>query len=595
MSNRLNARRIEDYALVGDGETSALIGRNGSVDWLCWPRFDSDACFAALLGDSTHGRWLLTPRDARRVSRTYLDDTLILATRFETDSGEVTILDFMPPRGQSSNLVRIVCGERGDVRMRMELTLRFGYGATVPWVTHIGPHTWRAIAGPDMTLLHTRVNVHGEDLKSVADFTVGAGERIPFVLTYSPSNADPTNQPDPDAEALLHKTEEFWRAWVSKGRSPARWSSIVTRSLITLRALIYRPTGGIIAAPTTSLPELVGGERNWDYRYCWLRDASKTLLALMNGGYNEEATHWRDWLLRAIAGSPRQMQIMYGLAGERRLTETELPWLPGFKNSQPVRIGNGAYPQLQLDAFGEVMNVFHQARDAGLHPTEPAWALQCELLGYLEDVWRKPDYGLWEIRGPPQHFTFSKIMSWVAFDRGIADAEHYDLPAPVDRWRNVRARIFDDVCANGFDETQNSFVQSYGSSQLDASLLLIGAMDFLPADDPRVLGTVKAIEKTLLVDGLVMRYDTTASGDGLPPGEGAFLACSFWLADAYLMSGRRREAEQLFERVIELANDVGLLAEEYDTSERCFVGNFPQAFSHLALVNTAFNLCKSVS
>jgi GH15 family glucan-1,4-alpha-glucosidase len=584
--------RIEDYALIGDCESAALVSRTGSIDWLCWPRFDSDACFAALLDDPSHGRWLLAPQDANaRTRRRYLDDTLILETRFETDDGAALVLDFMPPRGEASHLIRLVIGERGEVAMHTELVLRFGYGASVPWVTRIEEGTWRAVAGPDMTILRTPAPMRGKNLKTVADFVVRSGERVPFVLTYQRSHLPAPAPPDVDAE--LRATEAFWREWVAKGRKIGRWSALVTRSLITLRALIYAPTGGIIAAPTTSLPERIGSKRNWDYRYCWLRDATFTLLALMNAGYYDEARAWRDWLLRAIAGSPEQLQIMYGLAGERRLTEWELTWLTGYEDSRPVRIGNAAHAQLQLDVYGEVMDALHQARAAGLAPTEAAWALQRKLLEHLSTTWEQPDYGIWEVRGPPRHFTHSKIMAWVAFDRAIKDAERYVLKCPIDRWRATCARIHRQVCEHGYDAQRNCFVQSYGARQLDASLLLICELGFLPAGDPRVLGTIAAVEKHLLRDGLVLRYDTAESDDGLPPGEGVFLACSFWLADAYAMCGRLAEAEALFERLLALSNDVGLFAEEYDPAARRQLGNFPQGFSHLSLISTAFNLSQA--
>jgi GH15 family glucan-1,4-alpha-glucosidase len=581
--------RIEDYALIGDCETAALVSRAGSIDWLCWPRFDSDACFAALLGDRSNGRWLLAARgNDARISRRYLADTLILETRFETATGAARVLDFMPPRDSASDLVRLVIGERGEVDMHTELILRFGYGTSIPWITRLEEAGWRAIAGPDMAVLRTPVRMRGEGLTSVADFVVRAGERIPFVLTYERSHLEVP--PPIDVDAALAQTEDFWREWVRAGRSVTRWSEAVTRSLITLRALIHRPTGGMVAAPTTSLPEHIGGERNWDYRYCWLRDATLTLLALMDAGYYDEATAWRDWLVRACAGSPRQLQIMYGVAGERRLTEIELRWLPGYEDSRPVRIGNAAYEQLQIDVFGELMDAMHQARAGGLHPTEPSWAMQRELLTHLASVWRQPDHGIWEMRGPPRHFTYSKIMAWTAFDRAIKDAERFDLQGPLDEWREARREIHAEVCARGFDAGRGCFVQAYDSSHVDASLLLIGPLGFLPHDDARVLGTVAAVERTLLRDGFVLRYDTGVAADGLPPGEGVFLACSFWLVDAYVMCGRRAEAEALFERLLHLANDVGLLAEEYDPHARRLIGNFPQALSHLALINSAFNL-----
>jgi GH15 family glucan-1,4-alpha-glucosidase len=581
--------RIEDYALIGDLQTTALVGRDGSIDWLCWPRFDSDACFAALLGGSEHGRWLIASRDSEaKTTRRYRDDTLILETRFETSSGAAVVVDFMPPRGRASDIVRLVIGERGEIPLRTELVVRFGDGASVPWVTRIATGVWQAIAGPDMVILHTSVPMHGENLKSVADFTVRAGETLSFVLTYVPSHLEPP--PALDVSQALSETEHFWRDWVAKGKRTQRWSREVTRSLITLRALIHSPTGGIVAAPTTSLPEQLGGTRNWDYRFCWLRDATLTLLAFMNAGYYDEADAWRRWLLRAIAGSPEQLQIMYGIAGERRLTEWEVPWLPGYEGAKPVRVGNGAHGQLQLDVFGEVMDAIHQARRGGLSTSEAGWALECALLSRLSAVWREPDYGIWEVRGPPRHFTYSKIMAWVAFDRAIKDAEQYSLPAPLDEWRALREEIHSEVCERGYDGLRNTFVQSYGSDQLDASLLLIPELGFLPPHDPRVLGTIAAIEASLMRDGFVYRYDTAGSDDGLPPGEGTFIACSFWLADAYAMTGRIAEARALFERLLALCNDVGLLAEEYDPVARRMVGNFPQAFSHLSLIGTAFNL-----
>jgi GH15 family glucan-1,4-alpha-glucosidase len=586
------AKWIEDYALIGDCETAALVALDGSIDWLCWPRFDSDACFGALLGTPEHGRWLITPCAAdAKVTRRYRDDTLILETRFETAEGRVCVIDFMPPRDLSSELVRIVVGERGQVAMRTELVIRFGYGNAVPWVTHIAQDTWRAIAGPDMLVLRTPAPMRGENLKSVADFVVKEGESLPFVLRYSPSHL-----PDvefTDVQQALASTERFWRDWVRKGQRIGRWDEAVTRSLITLRALIYAPTGGIVAAPTTSLPECIGGTRNWDYRFCWLRDATLALLALMDAGYYEEATAWREWLLRAIAGTPGQMQIMYGVAGERRLSEWEVAWLPGYEDSKPVRIGNAAHGQLQLDVYGEVMDVLHQAREGGILQSETAWALQRELLEHLEQIWQQPDCGLWEVRGPPQHFTHSKIMAWVAFDRGIRDAEAYGFKCALERWKKIRAQIHAEVCERGYDAERNCFVQAYGSRQLDASLLQIPELGFLPPVDPRVLGTIRAIEQRLVHDGFVLRYDTQRTEDGLPPGEGAFIACSFWLANAYAMTGRHDEAVQLFERLLALANDVGLLAEQYDPREQRLVGNFPQGFSHLSVIVTAFNLAHS--
>jgi GH15 family glucan-1,4-alpha-glucosidase len=585
-------RRIEDYALIGDCETAALVGRDGSIDWLCWPRFDSDACFAALLGEPEHGRWLIAARDgAARRSWSYRDSTLILETRIETADAAVRVIDFMPPRpDHASSLMRLIIAERGEMEMHTELVIRFGYGAIVPWMTRVADDTWRAIAGPDMVMLRTNAALRGKDLKTVADFVVRAGEPIAFTLTYSRSYSNEISNEPSDVDEALVVTERYWRDWVARARGIENMSPAVTRSLITLRALIHRPTGGIIAAPTTSLPERAGGERNWDYRYCWLRDATLALLALMNAGYYDEAKAWRDWLLRAIAGAAPQMQIMYGVAGERRLSEWEVPWLPGYEGARPVRVGNAASTQLQLDVLGEVMDAFHQARKGGLAQLESAWALQRQLLAYLASIWEQPDYGIWEVRGPARHFTYSKIMVWVAFDRAIKDCERYQLEAPVDEWRALRERIHKDVCERGYEAQRNCFVQSYGSTQLDASLLLLPALGFLPADDPRVTGTIRAIESRLLRDGFVHRYDTAQTDDGLPPGEGAFLACSFWLADAYAMCGRHEEAQALFERLVGLANDVGLLAEEYDPAGRRLMGNFPQGFSHLALINTAFNL-----
>jgi GH15 family glucan-1,4-alpha-glucosidase len=584
--------RIEDYALIGDCEAAALVGRDGSIDWLCWPDFSSPACFAALLGTPEHGRWRLAPRGEAVVSRRYRPDTLVLETGFETADGAVTLVDFMPIGEGAPDLVRIVVGRRGAVAMAMELVLRFDYGAAVPWVTRLEDGRLCAVAGPDMVVLDTPVATRGEGLTTVAAFTVRAGERVPFVLAHGRSHLPAPRGPDADAAAA--RTERFWREWIGRCRAQSEWSEPVRRSLITLKALTYAPTGGIVAAPTTSLPERIGGERNWDYRFCWLRDATLTLLALMDAGYYDEAKAWREWLLRAVAGSPAQIQIMYGIGGERRLPEAELAWLPGYAASAPVRIGNAAATQLQLDVYGEVLDALHQGRKGGVAEHGPAWALQRALVEHLETIWQRPDEGIWEVRGPPRHFTHSKVMCWVALDRAVKGIERFGRTGPLERWRALRARIHDDVCGRGYDARRGAFVQCYGGTALDAAALLMPITGFLPADDPRVLGTVRAIERELVDGGLVYRYRTDAVDDGLPPGEGAFLACSFWLADNYALQGRKREARALFERLVGLANDVGLLAEEYDPLTDRQLGNFPQAFSHVALVNTAFNLGEPV-
>jgi GH15 family glucan-1,4-alpha-glucosidase len=584
------ASRIEDYALIGDCEAAALVGRNGSIDWLCWPRFDSDACFAALLGTDEHGHWRIAPRDQKaRVTRRYRGNSLILETWFETAEGTVLLVDFMPMVCDGTHIIRLVIGERGRVAMETEFVLRFGYGAIVPWVTRLEDGTRRAIAGPDMVLLRSPVHLAGHNMKTTGEFTVAAGETVPFVLTGQPSHLPPSSPIDP--QAALNDTEAAWADWSKKCRPSGHCSDAILRSLITLKALTYLPTGGIVAAPTTSLPEQLGGVRNWDYRFCWLRDATLTLLALMNGGYEEEALAWREWLLRAVAGSPEQVQIMYGIGGERRLTEWEVPWLPGYEDSRPVRIGNAAHSQLQLDVFGEVMDALHQARCHGIAASESGWAVQLALLSQLERVWTEPDEGIWEIRGQPRHFTYSKVMAWVAFDRAIKSAEKFGLKGPVERWRKVSKEIHEQVCRQGFDPDLGSFVQAYGSKCLDASLLLLASVGFLPADEPRMVGTLKAIEKRLLVDGFVRRYDTETD-DGLPPGEGVFLACSFWLVDAYILQKRFADARKLFDRLLALRNDVGLFSEEYDPAAQRLVGNFPQAFTHVAMVNSGFNLTR---
>ncbi|HEX3506383.1 MAG TPA: glycoside hydrolase family 15 protein [Xanthobacteraceae bacterium] len=582
--------RIEDYALIGDCRTAALVSREGSIDWLCWPRFDSEACFAALLGTSDNGRWLIAPRDTARITRRYRPNTLILETHFETEEGAATLVDFMPLGGEQSEVVRIVHGTRGKLAMQTELVLRFGYGSIVPWVSRLENGATRAIAGPDMVVLRTPVHVKGKGMTTVGNFVITRGETIPLVLTYErshnplPSGVDPT--------AALEATEKFWKQWSARCRPAGEWSDAVRRSVITLKALTYEPTGGIVAAPTTSLPEQIGGERNWDYRFCWLRDATLTLLGVMHAGYYEEADAWREWLLRAVAGSPEQLQIMYGIRGERRLTEWIAGWLPGYEKSMPVRVGNAAYTQLQLDVFGEVMDTYHQARRVGLSTNESGWDAQLKFLEYLSKIWCQPDHGIWEMRGPPQHFTYSKVMAWVAFDRSIRSAESFGLEGPVDKWRALRDEICGEVCKNGYNEKLGTFVQAYGSDQLDANLLLLPCVGFLPVTDPRIERTITAVEHRLLHDGFVMRYSTDEVEDALPPGEGAFLACSFWLVDVYILQKRFEEAERLFRQLVGLANDVGLLSEEYDPRSKRLVGNFPQAFSHLALMNSAYNLTR---
>ena len=583
--------RIEDYAMIGDCRTAALVSRDGSIDWFCCPRFDSDACFAALLGSREHGRWSIAPRAEASVTRRYRPNTLVLETHFETEEGAATLIDFMPSGDRHSTIMRLLVGTRGKVTMGTELILRFGYGAVVPWVTRLEDGSLRAIAGPDMVVLRTPVHLHGADMTTVGEFTINTDDTIPFVLSYLPSHL-PLQAPF-DPMTALHDTETFWQDWSAKCRPAGPWSEAVLRSMITLKALTYAPTGGIVAAPTTSLPEQLGGERNWDYRFCWLRDATLVLLGAMNAGYYEEAQAWRDWLLRAVAGSPDQLQIMYGIAGERRLTEWIAPWLPGYENSAPVRIGNAAHSQLQLDVFGEIMDVHYQARRSGLSTNESGWAVQLAFLEHLKKIWQEPDEGIWEVRGAPRHFTHSKVMAWVAYDRSIKSAETFGLEGPLDEWRKLRDEIYAEVCAKAFDNELGTFVQSYGSKQLDASLLLMPCVGFLPVSDPRVVGTITAIEHRLLRDGFVMRYDTEQTDDGLPPGEGAFLACSFWLVDVYVLQGRFADAEQMFRRLIALRNDVGLLSEEYDLRLKRLVGNFPQAFSHMALVNTAYNLTRA--
>jgi GH15 family glucan-1,4-alpha-glucosidase len=582
------SQRIEEYGLVGDTHTAALIGRDGSVDWLCLPRFDSAACFAALLGDERHGRWLLAPAGSvRRVSRRYRPGTLVLETEFESEDGTVRIVDCMPPRQRHPNLVRVVEGVAGRVPMRMQLVARFEYGSIVPWVMHRG-RLLSAVAGPDALTLRSPIATRGEDLTTVAEFAVSAGESVPFVLTWHRSYERAPRAIDP--HGAVAETEAWWREWSGRCSYEGEWREAVERSLIVLKALTYAPTGGIVAAATTSLPEQLGGVRNWDYRYCWLRDATFALYALMTAGYTAEARAWRDWLVRAVAGQPRQMQIVYGVAGERRLTEVELGWLPGYEGSAPVRVGNSAAEQYQLDVYGELMDSLHQARGAGIPANPAAWHVQRVLLDFLESGWREPDDGIWEVRGPRRHFTHSKVMAWVALDRGVKAVERFGLRGPVERWRSLREEIHTEVCREGYDAERKTFTQYYGSSELDASLLMIPLVGFLPPSDPRVAGTVEAVQRELLHDGFVRRYSTRTDVDGLPVGEAAFLVCTLWLADNLALLGRSGEARRLFERVLDLRNDVGLLSEEYDPAARRLVGNFPQALSHVGLVNTAHNL-----
>lgn len=579
------ALSIEDYALIGDCHTAALVGSNGSIDWLCFPRFDSGACFAALLGGPEHGRWLVAPAGkVTSVRRRYRNDSLVLETEFHTRRGSVRLIDFMPLSEERWDVVRIVEGLSGTVAMRMELIVRFDYGSIVPWVRR-ARKILLLTAGPDTLELAASVEVEGQNMKTVAQFSVRKGQRESFVLNYRPSHFPIRRGIDP--LSALRKTERYWHRWSAHSRYRGRWGGPVLRSLITLKALTYLPTGGLVASPTTSLPERLGSVRNWDYRYCWLRDATFTLNSLLLTGYNEEASAWREWLLRAVAGSPDDLQIVYGVTGGRRLDEFELTWLPGYRKSSPVRVGNAASRQFQLDVYGEVMDSLHLARTADMQPHPEAWKVQLALLRFLESHWDQPDQGLWEVRGPRRHFTHSKIMAWVAFDRAIKDARMEGLDAPVRRWCRVRDRIHEQVCKEGYDASRNTFVQSYESTFLDASLLLIPQVGFLPADDRRVLGTIAAIERGLRVDGLVLRYSTASKVDALPVGEGAFLACSFWLADSYVLTGRRREAEALFERLLALGNDVGLFAEEYDPRAKRMLGNFPQALTHMAVVNTA--------
>jgi GH15 family glucan-1,4-alpha-glucosidase len=586
------ANRIDDYALIGNLETVALVGRDGSIDWLGMPRFDSPAFFAALLGTPEHGRWLLAPAaPAARITRRYRGDTLILETTFETDEGCVCVVDFMSRRPGASDLVRIVRGLRGTVAMRTELVVRYDYGSVLPWAARHPDGRHHFTAGPDRLVLATEVPIRGEHMRTAGEFAVSAGQEISFSLTWAPSYRP--IPPAVDVPTALQEVDSLWRRWSDPVRSSGRWSEAVGRSLLTLKALVHWETGGIVAAATTSLPEKIGGQRNWDYRYCWLRDATLTLYALLGAGFVEEARAWRDWLVRAAAGHPADLQIMYGVAGERRLDEYELPDLPGFEGSRPVRIGNAAAGQLQLDVYGEVLDALYVGRRAGLGADAASWAVECALVDHLATIWQQPDQGIWEVRGAPRHFTHSKVMAWVAFDRAVRSATEFGMDAPVARWAQVRDAIHREVCERGFDAELGSFVQSYGDKALDASLLLIPVVGFLPPGDARVRGTLAAVERHLLRNGLVLRYDSGRTDDGLPPGEGAFLACSFWLADNYILQGRMDEAHALFDRLLSYRNDVGLLAEEYDPVAGRQLGNFPQAFSHLSLVNTAISLVNS--
>jgi GH15 family glucan-1,4-alpha-glucosidase len=578
-------QRIEDYGLIGDLRTAALVGRNGSIDWLCMPRFDSGACFAALLGNERNGRWLITPADALvSSSRRYRGETLVLETSFETEQGAVRIVDFMPRAEGADRVVRIVEGRRGSVPMRMELVLRFDYGSAVPWVRRLNGGI-AAISGPDAVSLSTPVATRGENLTTVADFIVAAGDRVPFVLGWHPSHEPAPAAIDPFA--ALDETASWWRAWSAKCTYEGEWRDAVVRSLITLKALTYEPTGGIVAAPTTSLPEELGGVRNWDYRYCWLRDSALTLEALIENGYSDEAMAFRDWAMRVASGDPAQLRIMYGVAGERRLPEGELDWLTGYEGSRPVRVGNAAAEQLQLDVFGELMSLADRATAAAGVLLPQVWRRQVAVLDLLERAWRKPDEGIWEVRGPRRHFTHSKVMAWVAFDRAIQMAERFAADAPIDGWKRLRKEIHDEVCREGYDPERRTFTHYYGSNELDAAVLLIPVVGFLPGDDERVTGTIDAVQRELTQDGLVLRYSTEQSDDGLPGSEGVFLPCSFFLADALALAGREAEARVLFERLLSVRNDLGLISEEYDTAARRQVGNFPQAFTHLQLIKTA--------
>ena len=579
---------IGEYALIGDCETAALVARDGSIDWMCTPRFDSAACFAALLGTEEHGFWKIAPTvPVRATRRRYRPGTLVLETEFETDAGVAAVIDFMPPRTEVPDLIRVVEGRGGSVPMQSELVMRFEYGSVVPWVRS-APGGIVAVAGPDLLRLVTPARLRGERMRTFASFEIAAGERVPFDLAWGRSHLPAPGAADP--LRALADTEAFWRAWSDRSRCEGPHRDAVLRSLITLKALTYAPTGGIVAAPTTSLPEAIGGNRNWDYRHCWLRDSTFTLYALLHAGHSDEARAWSAWLVRAVAGTPAQTQIMYGLAGERRLTEIEIGWLPGYRDSRPVRIGNAASTQMQLDVFGEVLDTLHLVRRLGMDGGDEGGRVERALVDWVARVWSEPDYGIWEVRGPPRHFTYSKVMAWVALDRGVKAVEEFGLPGPVERWRAVRDEIHKAICERGFDPSLGSFVQFFGGRSVDASLLLLPQVGFLSPGDPRLRGTVARIEAELVVDGLVARYLPDERLDGIPHGEGAFLACSFWLVDAYVLLGRHAEARSLFDRLVGLANDVGLLSEQIEYETGAMLGNFPQAFSHIALVNSARNL-----
>jgi GH15 family glucan-1,4-alpha-glucosidase len=582
------ASRIEDYALIGDLQTCALVGRDGSIDWLCAPRFDSLACFAALLGTPENGRWRIAPAaNVRSVSRRYRGDSLILETEFECDEGRVRLIDFMPIRTDAVDIVRIVEGIEGSVAMRLDLAVRFDYGSIVPWVRAVDGGV-RAVAGPDTISCLSEVPLRGEGMTSVADFEVPAGERRMFQLVWTGTYGPEVVVEDP--RDRLAQTESYWKEWSSRCTYDGPWREAVMRSLITLKALTYQPTGGLLAAATASLPERIGGVRNWDYRFCWLRDATFALYALHVGGYTAEALAWREWLVNAVAGSPGELQIVYGIAGERRLEEVELPWLGGYEGSSPVRVGNAAYRQFQLDVYGEVADALHLTRRMGLPPSEDSWRVECAIMRFLADAWKRPDWGIWETRGEPRHFTHSKVMAWVAFDRAIAAVEKFGMRGPVEQWRAARAAVRAEVLERGFDRNANAFRRSYGSTETDASLLMLPQVGFIEARDPRMVGTVDQIRRSLQTDGLLARYRTGPDVDGLEAGEGAFLLCTFWLADVLALQEKYDEAAEIFERLLSLRNDVGLLAEEYDPRARRQLGNFPQAYSHVGLINTARNL-----